>query len=254
MSVWRFLASAVWREVGVVTRVIQTVAVTIPFTLTLLIGALGGRWSRDLWPWWAWASLTLGLILVAMIVGVFRRAYVLESALEPKIEISDPKQHHKPWTQHASLKAKRYWFVTVTSTTTKRLTGVSVRELELLNARGRVAPESGRYFPLAAEGLSKDELLELTREFELRGRGTKENIDICEMDETDDASRVLLKYATPPNHLVHRKVFPHTLTIRVTANEMPEPVDKTFRIAITTDGFLKMETVNDVTRQAPQPL
>jgi hypothetical protein len=252
LSMAQFLWSVVWREASNVTRVIQTIAVTIPFVLTIGYGFVGVSWSRDLWPASLWGAVTVGTLFLVVVWGIFKRAYDLERDLLPKLEISDPKQHHEPWTQDAALKAKRHWFITITSVTTTHLTNVSVQELKFVNALGRVAPESGRYFPLSAEGQSKGRVPALARLFDLRGKGTESNIDICAMDETAKEPRVLMKYATPPlEYHIHQSVFPHTLTVRVTADQLPEPIDKAFRIYVTDDGFLRMETVSDVTRQAP---
>jgi hypothetical protein len=69
------------------TRVIQTVAVTIPFLIALAVSLGGGEWSKDLWPAWVWVSVTAGLLFLALVWGVFKRAYELENAFQPKIEL-----------------------------------------------------------------------------------------------------------------------------------------------------------------------
>ena len=70
------------------TKVIQTVSVTIPFVIGLAVAAYGGKWSKDLWSWWVWGGLTLGLCFLAIVVGVFRRAYHLENEREPKLFVT----------------------------------------------------------------------------------------------------------------------------------------------------------------------
>src|SRR5687768_9762766 len=90
MSFLKFLWNACWREADKVTRSVQIVAVTLPFLATVVIGILGGKWSRELWPAWVWGALTLTAILLSIIYGIFRRAYNLEKALVPRITVSDP--------------------------------------------------------------------------------------------------------------------------------------------------------------------
>ena len=72
-------------------------------------------------------------------------------------------------------------------------------------------------------------------------------IDICEMDETDPNSRVLMTYATEPTNLqkmaIVRRVFPHYLTVQVTADNLAEPERKSFKIHISDDGYLRVDTI-----------
>ena len=69
------------------TRAIQTIAVTVPFLIALAVGLAGGQWSKELWPAWVWATITLGVIVAVIFIGMVRRAYALEKALIPKIAI-----------------------------------------------------------------------------------------------------------------------------------------------------------------------
>ncbi len=71
------------------TRVIQSVAVTIPFLITLAVGLGGGEWSKDLWPVWAWVVLTIGAVVSTLVWGVSKRAYELEKRLLPQIAICE---------------------------------------------------------------------------------------------------------------------------------------------------------------------
>lgn len=56
----------------------------------------------------------------------------------------------------------------------------------------------------------------------------------------------MMQYATSPGDTVYypipRGLFPHYLTVQVSAEGMPVTVHKTFRIGVTGEGFLHMET------------
>ena len=69
------------------TRVVQTVAVTIPFIITIVVGLGGGEWSKEIWPVWIWAIITAGAIVLALFWGTASRAYTLEKAAEPNLDI-----------------------------------------------------------------------------------------------------------------------------------------------------------------------
>jgi hypothetical protein len=87
MSVWQFIWNAVWREAGNVTRVIQTIAVAVPFIIGLAVGLIGGEWSKEVWPTWVWALITITAMFLALFWGIASRAYALEKANIPKLEI-----------------------------------------------------------------------------------------------------------------------------------------------------------------------
>lgn len=87
MSVWTFLWNAIWREAGNVTRVIQSIAVTVPFVIALAVGLGGGDWSKDLWPVEVWALITAAAMVLTLFWGIGSRAYALEKANIPKLQI-----------------------------------------------------------------------------------------------------------------------------------------------------------------------
>ena len=94
MSFYGFLWNACWREADKVTRAVQTVAVTVPFLIALVVGLFGGEWSKEFWPAWAWASITSGAVIFALVVGITRRAYALEKNQEPRLTCNDIGLHH----------------------------------------------------------------------------------------------------------------------------------------------------------------
>ena len=68
-----------------------------------------------------------------------------------------------------------------------------------------------------------------------------EQIDIVFMDETVENNTVDFLYAIAKTRItVPQRFFPHVLKVRVTANEIKKPVDRTFTIYITRNGILEM--------------
>jgi hypothetical protein len=64
-----------------------------------------------------------------------------------------------------------------------------------------------------------------------------------------------MQYAIASTENMHsdlpRGLFPYWLTVRVTADNLATPSMKSFHFDVTGDGFLKMETVADVSRGSP---
>ena len=80
MSLSSFLFIALWREKGVIARTVQIVLVTVPLIAAAVVGLSGGNWSRNLWPWWVWALLTLVTVIAVLLFGITQRARFLEEA------------------------------------------------------------------------------------------------------------------------------------------------------------------------------
>lgn len=253
--VWRFLWGVVWREVGNLTRVVQLIAVTIPFLLAIGFGLFGGEWSKEYWPVWVWASITAGAIFVVIFIGFVRRTYVLEKALEPQVIISEPIEDHLPWNVDTSQKARaRHWSIEIENISKATIANCSVKELRFVNRFGRNAPEAGRYFRLKQERGADKSQHTYERFFHLRGIGDKTGIDICMANETKLSAGILMTYATSQTGttkgLITPDVFPHWLTVRFTSDNIHKPIDKTFKIFVSDDGCLQMETASD----EPPPL
>ena len=85
------------------------------------------------------------------------------------------------------------------------------------------------------------------KEFDLQGRGSREIIDIAQLDETQNDSRVVMLYATEPTapqlNAIVRECFPHRLTISVTADNLPVSEERTYDLKISADGILEMTPV-----------
>ncbi len=116
---------------------------------------------------------------------------------------------------------------------------------EFINRRGEAATEIGMLFRLSRERYSQTGQHTFTQTFELNGKDDKASIDIVALDEVS-SNFVKMQYATAASekvfHELHKSLFPHWLTIRVTADSMAS-VTKSFCVYVSEGGFLRMETV-----------
>ena len=86
MSVWHFMWSAVWRNVGVIGRVARAVIVGGPALLTLIKAEFDWPQERLNIPWWAWAAITLIALISVIAWSMGARGLQLERAALPKLE------------------------------------------------------------------------------------------------------------------------------------------------------------------------
>ena len=248
MSFLEFLWRAVWREVGMVTRAIQIATVTLPALMTLIVGVSGGEWTQDVWPAWVWLLITCAALLVTFMYGVTMRAFTLEKEREPKIFISDPREDFMPWPKAQSgERANHYYYIAVSNISSLHIKNCSVRDIKFENNRGHIAPLKGRYMSLRSERFANRQSHTFTREIDLRGKGDTIEVDICSMDEGEPDSRIIMYNATRPTdqypNAITRELFPHYLTISVTAGNLPVPEVREFKIYVTSNGDLKMEPI-----------
>ncbi|MEX1108005.1 MAG: hypothetical protein WEC00_03750 [Dongiaceae bacterium] len=192
-------------------------------------------------------------LILVLIVTPFRmwseqldQIRMLEHYKVPKIEISDPMQYFVPWLEEKrGNHAERHFSITVTNISNGQITECSVQEDSFKNTMGHVAPERGRYFRSKNERKANSQEHEFERSFNLRGKGDSRDIQICSFDERQDDARVTMCYATKPTDQqkdsIHVSMFPHILTVRVTANELAQPEYKTFKISVK-NGTLEMES------------
>ena len=240
MSLGKFIWRTIWQDAGNLARIIKLFAVTLPALATIIVASLGGAWSKDRWPWWVWAILTGVAVIVVLLFSFARRAYLLEQALEPKIRIIGPTTHAPGGSTGKTIRTMRIEVENITATT---LTNCCVREAKFVN---RFGDKSGmrRHFRLSEETFADMESHTYRKTFNLQGRGSKEIIDIAQLDETKSDSRVLMLYATEPTastlNAIVRDCFPHRLTISVTADNLPISQERTYDLKISADGILEM--------------
>ncbi|RWD96311.1 hypothetical protein [Mesorhizobium sp.] len=237
----RFLWGVLWRDLGVTPRVYQAIGLIAPLILTWLATEFGIQIS---YPAHTIVGVTAAIFIVIVFLRLFHRAYELEAALKPRIEISDPVESTMPKIRGNNL-ALRFYSVTLTNLSDGDLKNCRVKMTEFINRRGEAATEIGMLFRLSRERHSKTGKHTFAQAFELNGKGDKVSIDIAALDEVN-GSFVNMQYATAASEKVfyelHRSLFPHWLTIRVTADAMAS-VTKSFCGYVSEDGFLRMETV-----------
>jgi len=191
------------------------------------------------WPSSVAALASASILLTARNIWINRK-------LAPKISISEPKQYFMPWKEaQEGKRVNRHFYLTITNLSFGNLTGCSVTDAGFENNTGHVAPVKGRHFRLRSERGADASSHTYAKSLDLRGKGDDLEIDICSMDEGNEVSRVVMYYATSPTqqypNAIVRELFPHYLTIRVTAENLANPETRRFKIYIEDNGDLKME-------------
>ncbi len=208
---------------------------------SLYIGALFGAWLLFLFisvtPYLLWRNQK-------------KKIAILEEELIPKIEISDPQQYFMPWRPaQMGERVHRHFFITITNISSTTIKNCSVEEYAFTNVFGHTPPSQGRVFRLCSERAADPKEHPYTRKFDLRGKDDKKDVDICSMNEGLNDSLVHMYYATTKTEQqkdsIKRNVFPHILIIQVSADNISQPVRKSFKIYITDDGNFAMDTIED---------
>lgn len=231
-----------------VTRAIQAATVTVPAVMAIVVGVSGGDWTKDVWPAWIWLSLTLGAVVAALVFGIGKRAYNLERGHQARISISDPREDYVPWDgAQRGERVTHHYYITISNISFGNINNCSVREDSFVNNRDHEAPAKGRFLRLRSERTADPITHEYTRTFDLRGKDDSVEIDICSMNEGEDNSRVVMYYATRPTqhhpNAIIRDLFPHFLTIYITADNLAIPEIRKFKICITGRGDLSVESL-----------
>lgn len=216
-------------------------------------GEFPNNWVVDnlvLIPSW-WPATVIALALVGVLV-VWRNLW-LNHQLVPKISISEPKQYFLPWREaDQGNRVNRYYYLTITNNSFGNIENCSVQDARFENIEGHVAPVTGRHFRLRSERGADTASHTYARSVDLRGKGNEFDVDICSLDEGQENSRVIMYYATSPTQKypneLRRELFPHFLTVRVSAANMARPETRKFKILIADNGDLKMETAEDAAR------
>ena len=220
-----------------------------------VFGEFSNNWVVDnlvLIPSW-WPATVTALAIVCVLV-VARIAWI-NHKIRPKISVSEPQQYFMPWSDYLEGKrVNRHYYLTVTNKSFGNITKCSVQDARFENNKGHVAPVRGRYFRLRSERGANTTSHTYARELDLRGKGDDFDIDICSLHEGEEDSRVIMYmyYATSPTleypNALRRDLFPHYLTVRVSADNLAHPETRKFKIFIADNGDLKMETAEDAAR------
>lgn len=237
----QFLWGVLWRDLGVTPRIYQAIGLIAPLILTWLASEFGIQIN---YPAYTIVGVTAAIVITIVFLRLFHRAFELEAALKPRVQISEPIESTMPKIRGNNL-ALRFYSVTLTNLSDGDLKNCRVKMTEFINRRGESANEIGMLFRLSRERHSQTGKHSFAQTFELSGKDDKVSIDIAALDEVN-GHFVNMQYATAASekvfHELHKSLFPHWLTIRVTADAMSS-VTKSFCVYVSEDGFLRMETV-----------
>ena len=165
----------------------------------------------------------------------------LENDLRPKITLVASSNVHPKDVPRGVRTVK----IEITNISKSTIKNCRVREAKFVNRYGQ---ESGmrRHFRLNEETYADMAKHTYRQNFDLQGSGSTEIVDIAQLDETQDESRVLMLYATSPTagtlNAIVRDCFPHRLTISVTADNLPVSVEQSYDLKISK-GTLQIERV-----------
>jgi hypothetical protein len=238
--------------------------------MSVLVGALAAfvitvvgifgfqiRFGFDTAQFWTIAVAAYFLVLL-LLVTPFRmwneqrlRIDSFEREREPKIAISDPIGMAFPKV-HANQHVRRTFCVHIENLSVCHLSNCHVAVAQFINRRKEREIDSGYVFRLYRDRFSSETEHDFQQSFDLNGMGDVASIAIVSLDERSSDAPVIMQYATQHTstnfHRLSRALFPHWLTVRVTAANMAVPVTKSFCIEVTTDGFLTMETVQNFSK------
>jgi hypothetical protein len=170
-----------------------------------------------------------------------KRIAELEEALEPKLSIVSTSYVHPGGLQQGVRTVR----LEIRNTSNAVLKNCRVREARFVNNFGQES-QMRRHFRLNEEAYADDGSHTYRQTFDLNGMGATEIIDVAQLDETNDDSRVLMLYATSPTvhqpNSIVRACFPHRLTVSVTAENMLIAFERTYDLSIA-NGRLQMDEV-----------
>jgi len=212
----------------------ETWAAKLPITVPILVGLI---------------TAACILIILDAFHGWFdkrnkhvQRISELEADLKPKLRIV-PTYYVYPKRDEPGIRTVRLDVTNVSNTVLKNC---RLREARFVNVVGQESMMR-RPFRLNDESLANMASHTYRQTFDLPGKGSVEIVEIAQLDERTDDSRVLMLYATAPNvpqlNSIVRECFPHRLTISVTAENMPTAFEKTYDLTIK-DGRLRLDEVD----------
>ena len=90
MGLTLYILHSAWREANMLTRSVYGVFVMIPATLPVVASRLDWPWLTSvamLLPWWGWLWTAAIVATTGVLIAIAKRAYRLDKAAEPKLEI-----------------------------------------------------------------------------------------------------------------------------------------------------------------------
>lgn len=224
--------------VGIRRFIVGSTITAILAALQFLSGVPYMNWISSI-PTYAIAAVAAAALLFWWLLDY---ATNLRKECEPKVRIYLSVFLHPP----EANKGLRTVRINVENISKCTLKNCSVREFEFVNRHGHRS-QMQRYFRL-----NKDTHADMSKHayrytFDLQGQGSNEIIDIAQLDETNDDSRVVMLYATEPTaptlNAIVRDCFPHRLTILMTSDNLLIAERRTFDLKISDFGVLQIEPV-----------
>jgi hypothetical protein len=208
------------------------------------------QWRETLMDIHSWvAAISLGLfgVAITVIIWLFRYATKLRIEKIPKIRISDPIETKNP--KSATGKCGRMFSISIENISEAKLTNVQVKQQSFVNGYGEQSDSNGHRFRRNNERGALGSDFEHSQSFDIAPRDS-ETVDIVALqeDSAENPLLVVMLYARKGNQVEIRNgipfdFFPHVLIVRVSADNLAAPMEKTFRIYLTRDGILNMEAL-----------
>ena len=161
----------------------------------------------------------------------------------PKIEISTPIQLCDP--KDAGGKAKlRTWKLRIINISSMVIRNCYVKQKSLINVRKLPSRNDDMHFKVSTDKPLRLNDFDYQQSFDLNPN-TDRLVDIAAMPELDDNPRIYMLYAIPGQRAeVHNSIppilFPHTLTLQVSGENLTNPVEATYILSIDGLGRLQM--------------
>lgn len=238
---------AVWEKSEAMTALVS-------LAITAAVGYIASAAAVVQWKLTVLQQVGIGLSTWFALLFIFVTPFRMWSAEKSKAEAFEEEQKPKvriaginilTHPKESDLPALRTIGLEVENISTSPVTRCQLREEALINRHGQRSLQR-RPFRMREESGGDITQVDFERFFDLHGIGSTQTIDIVRLDERNPNNMVEFCYATRHDALplqnVIRGFFPHTLTVRVTAENMTHPVECTCRITVN-DGILGLEIV-----------
>ena len=167
-----------------------------------------------------------------------------QSAAKVAVVISDPVEVPFPKVDSGPAQTRTI-HLEIENPCSVTIRNCSVRLASMTNIYGKETETLGQPFRLSTERPHNVLDFVYTTKFDIHPLSS-ERIDIASLEETDSRSNVIILYATQGKagagvlNSIPVKFFPHTLKIRVTADNLLMPVERTFQLYVDQQRCLRM--------------
>jgi hypothetical protein len=191
------------------------------------------------WPSWA-LTLIFGIGVLSWFL--LRRLQELESAFVVNLELSDPVQTMKPGDQGQQI---RRFSVEVRNKSAKEIKNVQLKMTRFVNRTGKESNHTGARFAWAVDRSPISPEFRYQQSVDIAACDC-EVFDIAQFNESQSRdARVSMIYASPQGAAYGRNIlvsaFPHDLTVRLTADGLTKPIDRSFILFVDESGVFRMQ-------------